>query len=127
RLTLNIKQLINLRTADLGMLSAQLIAQTPNHHIEQLSQRVKSLQQRSQLACQQALKDSQRSLANLAHRLDTLSPLATLSRGYSITKDAKGRLIKDAAGANIGDTITTTVNNGSLTSQVTKVSKQVST
>ncbi|PCJ30371.1 MAG: exodeoxyribonuclease VII large subunit [Moraxellaceae bacterium] len=122
RLTLHIKQLINLRTADLGTLSAQLKAQTPNHHIEQLSQRIKSLQQRSQLACQQALKDSQRSLANLAHRLDTLSPLATLSRGYSITKDAKGRLIKDAARAKIGDTITTTLNKGSLTSQVTEVS-----
>lgn len=121
RLLLQITQSLNLRNAEVATLSAQLQAQTPSHHIAQLTQRVQSLQQRSQRACKQALKDRQTTLAHTAHRLETVSPLATLSRGYSITKDKKGSLLRDCSTVKVGDTITTQLGDGTLSSQVTEI------
>lgn len=121
RLLLQIKQSLSLRTAEVATLSAQLLAQTPSHHIEQLSQRIQSLQQRSLIACKQALKDAERSLAHAAQRLDTVSPLATLSRGYSITKNKKGKLLRDTSTAKVGDIITTELGKGSLSSEIIQI------
>ncbi len=121
RLLLQIAQSLNLHKAEVATLSAQLHAQTPNHRITQLAQRIQSLQQRSQRACKQALKDGQTTLVHTVHRLETVSPLATLSRGYSMTKDKKGSLIRTSSTIDIGDTITTQLGKGTLFSQVTKV------
>jgi len=121
RLLLQIKQSLDLRKAETGTLKAHLLAQTPGHHINQLSMNIRSLQQRSQTACQQALKDAELSIAHLAHRLETVSPLATLSRGYSITLKSDGALIKQASQAIVGETITTRLGSGALTSQITQI------
>ena len=55
--------------------------------------------------------------------LDSLSPLATLGRGYSLTKTADGTLVKDVTQIKIGDTIFSTLKNASLESQVTKATQ----
>lgn len=123
RLLLQMKQTLNLGQAEFTTQKAQLLAQTPRHHIEQLNMRIAALQQRSQLACQQALKDANTAIAHIAQRLDTVSPLATLSRGYSITKNNKGALIRTASDVAIGETITTDLGSGTLTSQVTATTK----
>ena len=121
RLLLQVTQSLNLRKAEVATLSAQLQAQTPSHHIAQLTQRIQSLQQRSRRACKQALKDGQTTLAHTAHRLETVSPLATISRGYSITKDKKGLLLRDCSSIKVGDTITTQLKEGTLSSLVTEI------
>lgn len=51
-----------------------------------------------------------------------LSPEQTLKRGYSITRNESGRIIKLASDATVGETITTTLSTGSLTSVVEKSS-----
>lgn len=53
----------------------------------------------------------------LATLLDTLSPEATLRRGFSITR-CDGRAVTDPTTLNPGDTITTTLAGGELTSVV---------
>lgn len=121
RLILQMRQTLALEHAELGTLSAQLLAQTPYHQLEQLSLRVDALRQRSEVACQQSIKDAERSLSHLAHRLETVSPLATLSRGYSITKNAKNTLIRTRKDVSVGEVITTDLGDGTLTSEVTSV------
>ncbi|OUS28626.1 exodeoxyribonuclease VII large subunit [Gammaproteobacteria bacterium 45_16_T64] len=121
RLILQMRQTLALAHAELGTLSAQLLAQTPYHQLEQLSLRVDALRQRSEVACQQSIKDAERSLSHLAHRLETVSPLATLSRGYSITKNAKNTLIRTRKDVSVGEVITTDLGDGTLTSEVTSV------
>jgi exodeoxyribonuclease VII large subunit len=63
-----------------------------------------------------------RELALRAERLDLVSPLRVLSRGYSITEQA-GKPLLSADRITVGDTITTQLSDGRITSVVTEVSK----
>ena len=50
----------------------------------------------------------------LAAKLDALSPLKVLSRGYSIALDSGGRAVKDAKDVHIGDRLTVRLQSGAL-------------
>ena len=55
-------------------------------------------------------------LGNVAGRLDTLSPLAVLGRGYAVAWNAdKTRILRDASTVSPGDTVHVTLSNGELT------------
>ncbi|HHQ4644868.1 TPA: exodeoxyribonuclease VII large subunit [Aeromonas veronii] len=62
-------------------------------------------------------------LAMLTARLDGVSPLATLGRGYSITRTARGEVISCADQVNSGDQLITTLAQGSLQVRVEEVIK----
>lgn len=62
-------------------------------------------------------------LAMLTARLDGVSPLATLGRGYSITRTARGEVISRADQVNSGDQLITTLAQGSLQVRVEGVIK----
>ncbi len=51
------------------------------------------------------LRDRQTRLAQVTAILNERSPLTILNRGYSITRDASGHILRDAARANVGDDI----------------------
>ncbi len=59
-------------------------------------------------------KQHQNTLAQKAALLDSLSPLKVLERGYSITTNADGKIVYDAANVKSGDVILTTVKNGRI-------------
>ncbi len=61
------------------------------------------------------------SLSGAGRRLEALSPLRVLERGYSLTFAADGRLLRSVAGLSPGDTIATRLHAGRLTSQVRSV------
>jgi exodeoxyribonuclease VII large subunit len=91
-------------------------------------QRVLELEQRlddtaSRLARAARLKFSQatQKLAEVSARLETLSPLQVLSRGYSLTHTADGRLVRDAGPLRPGDLLITRVADGLIRSLVTEV------
>ncbi|MDM5115797.1 exodeoxyribonuclease VII large subunit [Aeromonas salmonicida] len=60
-------------------------------------------------------------LAMLTARLDGVSPLATLGRGYSITRTQSGDVINRAAQVNAGQTLVTTLAEGHLQVRVEEV------
>ncbi|ATM00150.1 exodeoxyribonuclease VII large subunit [Aeromonas bestiarum] len=60
-------------------------------------------------------------LAMLTARLDGVSPLATLGRGYSITRTQSGEVISRAAQVNAGQTLVTTLAEGHLQVRVEEV------
>ncbi|HKX37550.1 MAG TPA: exodeoxyribonuclease VII large subunit, partial [Burkholderiales bacterium] len=57
-------------------------------------------------------------LERLQAALAGLDPQAVLSRGYSITRDATGGVLRDARDARQGERISTTLARGALESQV---------
>ena len=60
-------------------------------------------------------------LGNVAGRLDTLSPLAVLGRGYAVAWNAdRTRVMRDAAAVAPGDTIHVTLSRGEIDAKVTK-------
>lgn len=67
-----------------------------------------------------SLRDARRRLAVLAARLDALSPLAVLARGYAIAL-AEGRALVDARDARVGDALSIRLARGSVEARVTDV------
>jgi exodeoxyribonuclease VII large subunit len=71
-----------------------------------------------------ATVDRARSRLQLAAgKMDALSPLAILERGYAICRDNKGTVLKDSANASIGDTVTVKLSRGGLLCQVEQINK----
>ncbi|MFV0486576.1 MAG: exodeoxyribonuclease VII large subunit, partial [Vibrio fluvialis] len=54
----------------------------------------------------------------LIDKLDTVSPLATLSRGYSITQTAQGKIVRQATDVKTGDQLITRLADGDVHSTV---------
>ena len=59
-------------------------------------------------------------LERLQASLAGLDPTAVLGRGYSITRNAAGEVLRDAAQAREGERVFTTLARGSLASKVKK-------
>jgi exodeoxyribonuclease VII large subunit len=105
--------------ARLQALQARLLQQTPRHRLARLGQHVELLLQRLRHATGRALEQSRGRLALAGRALDTVSPLATLERGYSITFDrATGRVLRDAAALAPGVQLDTRLRTGRVFSTV---------
>ncbi|WP_281705118.1 exodeoxyribonuclease VII large subunit, partial [Aeromonas taiwanensis] len=63
-------------------------------------------------------------LAMLSARLDGVSPLATLGRGYAIVRTPTGEVISRAAQVNVGQPLVTTLAEGQLRVRVEEVHNQ---
>ncbi|MBA3605555.1 MAG: exodeoxyribonuclease VII large subunit, partial [Acidimicrobiia bacterium] len=59
-----------------------------------------------------------RHLASVESRVRALDPVNVLARGWSITRGADGTVLRTPAGTTEGDTITTQLAGGTLTSRV---------
>ena len=66
-----------------------------------------------QLAVEQS-----RTIDQIEARVRLLDPVHTLARGWSLTRTADGRIVRDPSDIAIGDAIVTTLANGTLTSTV---------
>ncbi len=65
--------------------------------------------------------DKRRSLAVTASKLDALSPLGALSRGFSLTRDESGAVVKSAKRLNKGDKISVTLSDGTARATVDNI------
>ena len=63
-----------------------------------------------------ALQRAEAALREQATRLELLNPYAVLGRGYSITTDADGHVVRRAADIASGDRVTTRLAEGEFTS-----------
>ena len=86
--------------------------------IHQLSQRIDDLETASRNAMERRLSDSKRDLQAFAHRLNALSPLATLERGYSISRKVSGEVLTSTQQVSVGDKIEVQLADGQLACRV---------
>jgi exodeoxyribonuclease VII large subunit len=84
-----------------------------------IRQTLNALQLRLNGTSRRVVTEKQSALASISGRLNALSPIAILDRGYALVFDAAGNLLKDAEQIALGATITTRLAKGSLESQVT--------
>lgn len=109
-------------TARLAQLRVRLEARTPSHRLTRLADRNLELRQRLRASLRQQLERRHQKLKGLARALDTVSPLATLERGYSISRrQSDGRILKDATAVEPGTKIETRLARGRLISTVNKI------
>lgn len=67
---------------------------------------------------ERVMEQKKKELGILASKLDGLSPLGTLSRGYAVAKGADGRVVRSAKQVNIGDEMTVLLEDGAVKTQV---------
>ena len=90
----------------------------------QLSQRIDDLETGCRNAMTRCLSNSDRDLRTLAQRLNALSPLATLERGYSISRKTDGAVLTSAEQVSIGDRIEIQLADGHLACRVEERSSE---
>ena len=94
----------------------------PYQRIFDLSRRLDELEARSKRAMRQRMTLARRQLETFSSRLDSLSPLAVLKRGYSVTeRTSDGRMIRSAAELEPGAEIRTRFAQGRATSRVEEI------
>lgn len=100
-------------------LSARLKQQSPENHLQRLGTDTAQLAQRLKYCIHIQLSARREKLAVSSRALDSISPLATLQRGYSITlKHPEGMVIHTASQTRAGDMLETRLASGSIISQV---------
>ena len=90
----------------------------------QLSQRIDDLETGCRNAVERRRNDTERDLHTLAQRLNALSPLATLQRGYSISRKTDGGVLTSAEQVSIGDRIEIQLADGHLACRVEERSSE---
>ncbi|MCW8881619.1 MAG: exodeoxyribonuclease VII large subunit [Sedimenticola sp.] len=114
---------ISNKNSTLAIFATQLYAKTPIHKLSRNKELCTTLHNRLQRNIQTRLKGKQHDLGLAVGKLNTLSPLATLDRGYSITRLLPQKnVILDAAEITVGDNLETRIANGTLYSTVTSTS-----
>ena len=96
----------------------------PRHRLAAVRTRLVSRDGQLAAAARRRLSRAQTRFGALAARIEGLSPLAVLGRGYSVTWDAsRTRIIRDASTLNAGDDVSVTLEHGAFEATVTRVNK----
>jgi exodeoxyribonuclease VII large subunit len=108
--------------ARLDALAQHRAFRLPFERLHELARQVDDLELRATRAVRHQGTRARDRLAAAAGRLESLSPLAVLGRGYSVTQhSATGRIVTDASTLTIGDELTTRLAHGVVASQVMEI------
>lgn len=98
----------------LEQLTQRLWRAAPDKSVKEGQTQLQKQSQALQKALHHQLEAHQQKLAELSHRLQTVSPLATLSRGYAIVQDDKGNIVRHYQDVSQGDSISAQLATGVL-------------
>jgi exodeoxyribonuclease VII large subunit len=118
RLSEAIDHRLELARQRVEQLAARPALRRPLQRIHDLEQRLDDTTGRLMRAMNQRLVQSSTKIAAQTARLESLSPLNVLTRGYSLTHKASGELIRAATEVEPGDLIITRVAIGEIVSRV---------
>jgi len=94
----------------------------PYQRLHELARRLDELESRHGRAIREHLRLARQQADSLSARLDSLSPLAVLGRGYSLTqRAADGQVVRDAAQLDLGDRLLTRFARGQAQSRVERL------
>ncbi|MGI8980873.1 MAG: exodeoxyribonuclease VII large subunit [Pirellulaceae bacterium] len=105
----------------LQRLSSRPVLSKPLSHLRLLSRRLDDLDESATRALRRRQSRLREKLASLSARLETLSPLATLTRGYSVTTREDGSIVRDVQDVAANDILKTQLARGQVTSRVEPV------
>ncbi len=115
-----IDRIVQNRKAQLDGLTRQLEALKLDRQLSQSRTKLAHLSSLLLSAQRERLSRAEQLLARSTAQLEALSPLAVLGRGYSLTWDEAGNLLRDASGVEPGDSVRVTLEQGELDCRVEK-------
>ena len=102
----------------LRALRERLQAQHPRERLHRLEREVVRLEQKLKALAGRALAARRHRYGGLTARLDALSPLKVLARGYAVAFDERGRALLQAAQVRAGERVRVRLHEGELSAQV---------
>jgi exodeoxyribonuclease VII large subunit len=99
-------------------LAATVLRHDPRQALAGARERLQALSTRFDRSLERTLRRATVRIGAADARLNSLSPLAVLDRGYALVLSAEGALIRSAAQLTSGDRLTTRLADGSFTSRV---------
>ena len=113
------------KTAEnLTALSIRLYKNPLPLRLQQYEQQLAQLKVRLNSHMNLTLSLQQKQLAHLCGKLDSLSPLKVLARGYSITQNQQNFTIRSMKDVNVGEQIKTRLPDGDIISQVIRLEEK---
>ncbi|GAA5010371.1 exodeoxyribonuclease VII large subunit [Pseudoluteimonas lycopersici] len=114
RMDASLLRALEQRIARLRHAGAVLRGSRPERRLAQLRERLFALRGRPQSAVARQLQHEALRLRGLARSLETVSPLATVARGYAILRREDGRIVRGTGDAPVGSALKATVADGLL-------------
>ncbi len=121
RLQLQMTALVQQKGAALSALKAKKALSSPGYFVEQAGMRLDYLTQSFSRRAEAVLSAAETRLAATAARLDALSPLAVLSRGYAIPQDETGAVVRTVSAVAPGNPVQLQMQDGLLHCTVDRV------
>jgi len=129
RLDIRLRKAVNNNIAaqktELVQMQRTLVANSPKQLLERNQLRLTAGRGRLDQSLRAVLTSHRMSLKTLSRSLNSVSPLNTLARGYSITVDSSSKVVRSASDVEVGATITSRLNEGEIISTVSGVTKQL--
>jgi len=105
----------------LHALSTRYVVRHPDTILRERAQRADDALERLKTHTGHRLSVLAEALGGIGRRLETLDPRKVLERGYSITLDAEGAVLRSVEGLKADDTISSVLHRGTIRSKVTDV------
>jgi exodeoxyribonuclease VII large subunit len=105
----------------LGAADQRLQRQTPSRRLPELRQRLDERVERLERALRAGLERARHQLQADRARLEALSPMGVLARGYSLARDETGRVVISVDGLRPGQRLTTVFADGTAQSEILRV------
>ena len=112
------------KAENLTALSMRLYKNPLPLRLQQYEQQLAQLKVRLNSHMNLTLSLQQKQLAHLCGKLDSLSPLKVLARGYSITQNQQNFTIRSMKDVNVGEQIKTRLPDGDIISQVIRLEEK---
>lgn len=119
-LTLMQKKLKQERQAVFALAAARCL-RSPINYLNDQRLRLDYTHRRLGAASTKLLNKNREQFVRLTAKLDAMSPLKVLGRGYSVTLNEKGQLVKSVKAVKRGESLTVQMSDGKLTAQVQEV------
>ena len=121
RLVSAIRQRLLECRSDVESRRGELVQRSPALAVERATGRLASTHQRLRAGVHDLVASLDHRVALLGRALHSVSPLATLDRGYAIVLDGDGKAVTDASTVKTGDEIRARLSRGELLANVTRV------
>jgi exodeoxyribonuclease VII large subunit len=107
----------------LSVLASSAAFRQPRYLLDQFTGRVDDLGRRMEGRVSNFMGSKHQAFQGIMGRLNALNPLAILERGYSVSFNEKGDIIKNVRQISEGDVIRTRLHKGSLVSKVSAITQ----
>lgn len=111
------RQLKNVRN-HLNVLAASPVLRSPTGYFEQKEKTLELYKSRLTSAQNRRIAGKNQRFIALVSKLDAMSPLKVLSRGYAVAKGPDGHILRTARAVETGDRITVMLSDGTLSAEV---------